>query len=135
MQRMKILHILDEIRYSGAEVMLKNSAHLFKDNNIELFALSTGKDIGVYSDKLIEAGFKIYHIPFRKTLRFFKEIYKLLLIEKFEIVHIHSERAFFWYSLTAKLAGIDKIVRTVHSLYIFNGYLKLKEKTAAFNFF
>ncbi len=132
MQRMKILHILDEIRYSGAEVMLKNSAHLFKDNNIELFALSTGKDIGVYSDKLIEAGFKIYHIPFRKTLQFFKEIYKLLFTEKFEIVHIHAERAFFWYSVTAKLAGIKKIVRTVHSLYTFRGYLKLKRKLQRF---
>ena len=57
MQMIKVLHILDEIKYSGAEVMLKNSAHLFINKNFELYALSTGKEIGVYSDKLSASRF------------------------------------------------------------------------------
>ena len=135
---MKVLHILDELNYSGAEVMLKNSAHLFIGQNIEQHALSTGKVVGVYSDKLVKSGFKIHHIPFQKTLIFFVEIYKLIMSEKYDVIHIHPERAFFWYGFVAKLAGIKKIIRTIHSLYMFNGYLKLKRKlqrSISINFF
>ncbi len=70
MQKIKLLHILDELKYSGAEVMLKNSAHLFINKNIELHALSTGKVIGVYSDKLERVGFKITIFRFEKQFCF-----------------------------------------------------------------
>ena len=125
---MKVLHILDEILYSGAEVMLKNSAHLFIKKNIELHALSTGRNIGVYSSKFVEVDFKIHHIPFRKTIFFFIDIYRLLKKENFDLIHIHTERANFWLSLLANFSGVEKIVRTVHSPHTFKGYLKLKRK-------
>ena len=129
---MKILHILDEIKYSGAEVMLKNSAYLFINKNFELHALSTGNNVGIYSSKLKTAGFKIHHIPFRKTLIFFIEISKLLVKEKFNVVHIHPERAFFWYSVIAKFSGTKSIVRTIHNVYTFEGYLRFKRKLQRF---
>jgi glycosyltransferase involved in cell wall biosynthesis len=124
----KILHILDEIRHSGAEVMLKSSAHLFIENNIELSALSTGKNEGIYADKLRNSGFAIYHIPFRKTPLFFFQVIMLLRKQKFDIVQIHVEGAFFWYSLAAKIGSIKKIIRIVHSTYRFTGFLRLRRK-------
>ena len=132
MQKVKILHILDELKYSGAEVMLKNSAHLFINQNIELHVLSTGSSVGEYSNKLAEVGFKIHYISFSKTLNFFFKIYSLIKKEKIEIIHIHPERAFFWYATVSKLSGATKIVRTVHSLYDFKGYLKIKRKLQRF---
>lgn len=124
----KLLHILDEIRHSGAEVMLKNSAHEFMSKNIELSVLGTGGTIGVYADKLRSAGFKIYHAPFRKTPRFFFEVFMILKKQKFDIVQVHSERAFFWYSLVIRISGIKKIIRVVHNTYRFEGYLRFKRK-------
>lgn len=66
MQKIKVLHILDELRYSGAEVMLKNSASLFVDKDVELYALGTGKILGVYSNKLKDAGLKFVIFLFEK---------------------------------------------------------------------
>ena len=80
----------------------------------------------------MQAGFKIHHIPFRKSFSFFIKIYRLIKAEKIEIVHIHTERAFFWYSITAKLSGTKKNIRTIHSVYTFNGYLKFKRKLQQF---
>ena len=129
MHIIRVLHILDELNYSGAEVMLRNSAHLFISRGIQLHALSTGQVIGIYSDKLKEAGFMVHHIPFRKNPNFFIEVYKLLKAEKIEVVHIHTERAFFWLSIVSRITGINRIVRTVHNVFNFEGYLRFKRKS------
>ncbi len=59
---------------------------------------------------------------------FFIDLYRLLKKENFDIIHIHSERANFWYSLISYIARIKKIVRTVHNVYKFKGYLRFKRK-------
>ncbi len=102
--------------------MLKNSAHLFINQNIELHVLSTGSSVGESSNKLAEVGFKIHYISFSKTLNFFFKIYSLIKKEKIEIIHIHPKELFFWYATVSKLSGATRIVRTVHSLYDFKGY-------------
>ena len=107
--------------------MLKISANIFISKGVELFVLSTGKTVGEYSDKLKKEGFQIFHIPFRKTVIFFIEVYRLIKEERIDIVHIHTERAFFWYSIIAKIRGV-KIIRTIHSIFAFKGYLKFKRK-------
>jgi glycosyltransferase involved in cell wall biosynthesis len=130
MNNLKLLHILNEINFSGAEVMLNLAAPLFKQNGIELHALSTGNNRGNYAEVLVKAGYKIHHIPFSKTPQYFYRLYKLLRKEKFDIVHIHPERAFIWHALLAKLAGAKLIVRTVHSIFNFKGILRIKKYIA-----
>ena len=43
---MKILHILNAIEFSGAEIMLKGAAPILVKNGFDLHALSTGNEIG-----------------------------------------------------------------------------------------
>lgn len=123
---MKVLHILNELKHSGAEVMLQLAHQRFKDSSIESHILSTGDGVGDYADVLAETGYKIHHIPVRRSRRFFSDVGKLLSLlkkEKIAVVHIHTERAFVWYALTARMAGIRHVVRTFHNVFVFSGYL------------
>jgi glycosyltransferase involved in cell wall biosynthesis len=123
---MKILHILDELRYSGAEVMLKVASPSFLALKFESHVLCTGEELGEYASTLQNAGYTIHHYPLRKFPTYFIELYKFIRKQEFEVVHIHPERAFFWHALIAKTAGVRTIVRTVHNVFLFNGYLRFK---------
>lgn len=124
---MKLIHILNEINFSGAEVMLNLAAPIFKENGFDLHALSTGNNRGDYAEILEKAGYKIHHIPFRKHPIYFWQLYKELRKDKFDIVHIHPERAFVWHALIGKIAGSKVVVRTVHSIFNFKGSLRIKK--------
>ena len=125
---MKILHILNRIEFSGAEIMLNNAAPFFISKSIETHILSTGCDVGPYSSELIESGYKVHHISFKKSPQY---LWRLLLFfkkEKFDVIHIHPERGFMMHALTAKLAGVGKIFRTYHSVFLFSGFLRKRKK-------
>ena len=121
---MKVLHILAELRPSGAEVMLKIAAPYWCKNDYEMSVLSTGEDIGTYSNILNEVGYKIYHIPFQKSFGFFNALRRLIVQEAFDVVHIHTERANFYYGILCKHVGVPAIIRTIHSVFNFQGRLK-----------
>jgi glycosyltransferase involved in cell wall biosynthesis len=118
--------MLDSIEFSGAEVMLGAAAPFLIRDGFKLHALSSGEDEGSYADKLKSVGFSIHHIPFRRSVKYLVELLRFLNKEKFDIVHIHLERAFFWHALVARLAGVNKILRTVHTVFQFNGFLRFK---------
>lgn len=122
----KILHMLNSIEFSGAEVMLGTAAPYLIKEGFKLHALSSGKVKGSYVDKLKSSGFAIHHIPFSRSVKYLVELLRFLTKEKFDIVHIHSERAFFWHALAARLAGVKKIIRTVHTVFKFKGFLRFK---------
>jgi len=124
---LKVLHILNEIKFSGAEVMLGLAAPLLKEAELDLHALSTGKGKGDYSDVLENFGFKIHHIQFGKTPKYFWRLYRELKREKFDVVHIHAERAFVWHALVAEISGVKNILRTIHSNFNFKGFLRFKK--------
>ena len=78
---MKVLHILDELSHSGAEVMLQLAYKKFEGSGIDSHILSTGNDIGGYATFLGDTGYKIHHVPFRKSMGFFRDICRLLRAE------------------------------------------------------
>lgn len=127
MNQKRVVHILNELNYSGAEKMLMLAAPYLKEKGIELIILTTGVNIGDYSDILRQAGYQIYHIPWGgNPLLVFYKVYKFLIKEKPDVVHIHREHSFFWLILTAKIAGIKSIIRTIHNVFIFSGFLRFK---------
>lgn len=126
MKSMKIIHTLSQIKYSGAEVMLNLAAPYFKSKGIELHILSFGKELGEYAEILRRSGYKIHHIPFKSSLGHFIKVYKFFKKNKFDAIHMHSEGAFFWYTLVIRLATSVNIIRTVHSVFTYKGYLKLR---------
>src|SRR5688572_16916515 len=125
---LKVLHILDELSHSGAEVMLQLAYQKFANSGIDSHMLSTGDDIGRYASILRNTGYKIHHIPFRKTIGFFRDIHSFLNREKFPVVHVHTERAFIWYVLLAKGAGVHTVLRTFHNSFFFSSYLRWKRQ-------
>jgi glycosyltransferase involved in cell wall biosynthesis len=120
--QMKVLHILNEIKFSGAETMLASAANLWQEKGLELSALSTSDIEGAYADVLRQNGYTIFHIPYVKSIGFVIRIYRFLKQEKFDVVHIHPERGYFQYALAAWLAGAPVKVRTVHHIFAFESW-------------
>ncbi|MBE0446823.1 MAG: glycosyltransferase [Actinobacteria bacterium] len=129
---MRVLHILNELRPSGFEVMLKVSAPYWQKMDVQAELLATGKDIGQYAQSLEEVGYKTYHLPFsRSYLRarsFFASLYKFLRSNKYDVVHAHVEGGLFWIILTAKLAGVPQVVKTIHNVFPWRGWLGFKRR-------
>ncbi|MDX2048955.1 MAG: glycosyltransferase family 4 protein [Chitinophagaceae bacterium] len=123
---MKVLHILAEIKYSGAEIMLSTAESLFKKAGVETHALAMGKNEGEYAPVLRQKGFHVAHIPFRKNFSFFTQLRRYIRANKFDIIHIHNEQAFLWVALTCWTPFKKNIIRTVHSNFSFSGYLYLR---------
>jgi glycosyltransferase involved in cell wall biosynthesis len=123
---LKVLYVLNEIRFSGAETNLRIAAPCLKRGGVELHALSTGEVRGDYAPILNNAGYTIHHLPFRKSPLFLLDLFRLLKKERFDVIHLQAERAFFWYSLAARLAGARKIIRTIQNSFSFSGYLRIK---------
>jgi len=123
---MKILHILNELQYSGAEVMLKVAKPTFDQYGLNSHILATGGEIGPYATVLRECGYTVHLIPFGRNLSFLRAVYSFLRAEQFEAVHMHSERAFFWYALLSWATGSGRIVRSIHHPFEFSGFLRLK---------
>ena len=121
----KTLFILDEIKYSGAEVMIAQATAFLHSKNYDIIVLSTGEIEGEHSPTMQQKGCIVQHIPFRKNFRFFKNIYHFMVKEQCDVVHIHTERAFFFYSAIAWLAKCPVIIRTVHNVFQFSGVLRI----------
>ena len=108
--------------------MLLSAASIWL-KQIDMHILTTGPEPGSYSDTLRNAGFQIYHISFRKNLRFFLRVADLLRTEQYDGIHLHTEKAHFFYALTVRIAvGYSPfIIRTVHHIFKFNSWLRFRK--------
>ena len=126
-KKLRVLYILGELKLSGAECMLKVVVKEFSSLGIANEILSTGSEqIGSYAPMMREVGYAIHHIPFSKTFRFFFRVYGLMRARRYDVVHIHSERANFWFGLTAAAARVPRVISTVHGTFAFQGWLRVR---------
>ncbi len=121
-----VLHVLNSIERSGWEVQLVDAEPLFAARGIRLHALSTGQTPGGFSQRFLDAGIVVHHLPFAASPRFLASYWRLLRRERFAAVHVNTERGFFWYALLARAAGVRALVRTVHSVFAFHGLLRME---------
>lgn len=119
---MKVLHILNELKPSGAETMLYAAGPLLSDFGINAEILSTGSQVGAYAEQLASAGYAIQHIAFKKSPLFFWQVFKLINGKAYDAIHLHTERANFWLGVVALLTG-KRCVRTIHNTFPFIGFL------------
>ena len=118
MGSMKILHILNELRYSGMEMMLINSSLEWKNYNVDIVILSTGAHFGEAAESMNKIGYGLNHISFANNkLRSFFTLRKYLKRNKFDVIHIHTEVNFFIHVLNCWFSGNKCIVRTFHSIF------------------
>ncbi len=127
---MKVLHVLGELNPSGAETMLRVAAPYFSERGVLCEILSTGtQQIGSYAPKLAAVGYKIHHIPFSKSAGFFRKLHALMKKGRYDVIHLHTERANFWIGLTALMTKPRCTLRTIHNNFEFQGTLRLVRTT------
>ncbi len=119
---MKILHILNELKFSGAEIMYVDAAPIFQKKGCELTVMATAIELGEYAPYFERAGYQVLHQPmpllkkYLNRIKFYRSIIKLLKKEKYDVVHIHSSGAMWGFALCAWIAKV-KSVYTFHSVF------------------
>jgi glycosyltransferase involved in cell wall biosynthesis len=124
----RVLHVLAELKHSGAEMMYHAAAKLWKSEGIHCEVLSIGQNIGAMAPVLEADGYGIHHLPFSRSPLHLCRVYRFFRRNRFDVVHIDVELASFWYGLLARLAGTRRVFRTVHSVFAFQGALKLRRR-------
>lgn len=119
---MKVLHVFNELKYSGAEIMYADAAEFFKSNGCDLTAMATGENIGEFSFKFQESGYEVIHkrmppvLDFLKRFSYYFSIILYLKNNKFDLVHIHSSSARWCFALCSWIANI-RTVYTFHNVF------------------
>lgn len=125
---MRVVHVLNELKPSGAETMLRSASRHFARRGVEAVVITTGSNPGCYAPDLREAGYEIVHVPFGRTLNFAIEMLRVLRATHPDVVHVHTERAYWAYIILARLAGVRSTVRTVHHIFGFGGRLRWRKR-------
>lgn len=136
---MKVLHVFNELKFSGAEIMYVDSASIFKNLGCKLSVLSTSENMGEYAETFKNEGFGLFHIPYFNRKNIFHKIkfgFKFLRLVRdnhFKVIHIHSNRLFWLASIVAWLSGV-KSIYTFHNNFYFSGlpyYVQLIKRWSA----
>ncbi|WP_052667109.1 glycosyltransferase [Nitriliruptor alkaliphilus] len=125
---MKILHVLNEIRPSGAETMLRIAAEPWKERGLDLEVLSVGNDVGPYAPTLARAGYRIHHIPLYPVGHFVSAYVRLQRTGRYDVVHVHPERANFLLAAVPRVISRAGVIRTIHTVFAFEGRLRLERR-------
>ncbi len=120
---MHVLHIFNEITFSGAEIMYADAAPLFQQQGIDMTAVNTAQKQGSYIPVFEKAGIKVLNQPlsggYKSPLvlwRYFRKVYSFIKTEKVDIVHVHRSDVFWYYAIAAAMAGKKTIV-TAHNVF------------------
>jgi glycosyltransferase involved in cell wall biosynthesis len=71
-----------------------------------------------------DAGYSIANVGGESKVDFFKKFYRYFKANKFDVVHIHTEKLYFWKVMLLRLTGHKNIVRTFHNCWTFEGMLR-----------
>jgi glycosyltransferase involved in cell wall biosynthesis len=119
---MKVIHILHELKFSGAEVMYVDAAQLFHQKGCELMVVATAIELGEYAPYFERAGYKVLHHPYPalkkylKRLKYYWNFSRFLKNEKIDVVHIHSSGCMWGIAFSAWLAK-RRSVYTFHNVF------------------
>jgi len=127
---MKVIYILNELKFSGAELMYVNAAKHFQLKGCKLYVLATGVKIGEFAKHFEDVGYNIIHLPYPSKFNYFGKLVfilkfiKCLTLNNIEIVHNHRSDTFLTISFCARIKNI-KSIHTFHNVYSTNWYSKL----------
>ena len=118
---MKVVHILNELKFSGAEIMYVSAAPEFKKLGCELFVVNIAPALGEYATQFEQAGYRVLHWPYAPKnigdkLAYVKKVVDFLKTEKIDVVHIHLATWSFLWAYCAWKAGC-KSVCTFHNVF------------------
>lgn len=125
---MRILHILRQLRASGAEQMLRVAAPYWRAEGLELHALETSSEPGHFTQDLEAAGYHVARLPLQRRASDISALSKFMRQGRYDVVHVHPEGADLIPIVAARLAGVPAIVRTVHHIYPYRGFLRQRKR-------
>jgi len=114
---MKVLHIFYALQQSGMEKMLAVSSDHWRAKDVQVHLLANDDQEGPFADALRTRGYVIHRIPWSCSLRHLSAFWRLLRRENYDAVHVHTSRGFLGFAATARLAGVRRIVCTIHSIF------------------
>lgn len=123
LRAVRVLHVLNELRASGAEVMLRSAAAQWKAHGIEADVLAVAPAPGPFAVDLRTAGYGVAHEADTPLRRVPVRLRRRLQSGRYGVVHLHAERGSFWLALACLSTGTP-VVRTVHSVFGFRGLLR-----------
>lgn len=124
---MKVLHILYELKFSGAEIMYVDAAPFFQDKGCELSVMATSKNKGEYASHFKHIGYEVIHSPYPvgknllKRFKYYWDFIQLLKKSNFEVVHIHVH-SYMWAFAFCTWVARKRSVYTFHSVFTSNYY-------------
>lgn len=117
---MKILHILNELKFSGAEIMYVDAASEFQKLGCELYVINSAQNLGEFASSFADAGYTVIHMPYPKSLwgklKYYAKIYNLIKKKGIDVVHIHRSNMKWSMSMIAFVTGC-RSVYTVHNCF------------------
>lgn len=126
---LRVLHVLGELRPSGAETMFRLAAPRFAAEGIQAEIVSIGAQLGSYANRLADAGYVLHHVPFSKTPGFFVALHRVMRAGRYDVFHLHTEQAHLWIGLTALATRPKRVLQTIHNNFTFRGMLRLRRAT------
>ena len=120
---LRVLHVLDVLRFSGAETCLKVAGPFWADHDISCDVVATGPELGEYAHHLSGAGYRTGHLPLHPARRFFPRLWRLIESEQYDVVHTHIEKANAAIDLLVRARG-TRSVQHVHQVFDFQGRLR-----------
>lgn len=119
---MKVIHILHELKFSGAEIMYVDAAPVFQKKGCDLMVLASAPNLGEFAPYFERAGYKVIHRPYPrlksywKRIKYYRMFIKLIKDENIDIVHIHSHSSMWGMALCAWIARKNS-VKTFHAIF------------------
>ncbi|MBP9765908.1 MAG: glycosyltransferase [Candidatus Pacebacteria bacterium] len=116
---MKILYFITKSNWGGAQKYVFDLATYFK-NRGENISVAFGGN-GILSEKLKKENIHtifiknlIRNVGILKEIKSFREIFKILIREKPEIIHLNSSKISIYAAILGRLTGVRKIIFTAH---------------------
>lgn len=117
---MRVLHVLNDLTPSGAEVMLRVAARHWGAAGVESELISLGQELGEYAPSLAKEGYTIHHLPYAPTWRFLRDFRRHLVRHRYDVVHLHPERGNLRLGLVIRSCGLP-CLRSIHHPFPFEG--------------
>ena len=124
---LRVVHVLGELRPSGAEVMLECTRPLWSEAGVDPSIVAWGAQVGPHADALIAAGYGVDFVPNRRSLGSVLQLVRRIRQLRPNVVHVHTETMSFWVLLALRLSLPGSgLVRTVHNSFPYEGGLRLR---------
>ena len=124
---MRILHILNELKPSGAEIMLELAAPEWLKMGGELHMLALAETPGPQAARLEAAGWKIGNVSREGSiLQLVSRVTAAIRQIQPDVVHLHQEGRSLPLCFAVWQAGVP-MARTVHNNFPFTGVLRLRK--------